>query len=125
MKAANHRIHIMIMWGWPLAPAAAQNAKFYALFMAKFTDNIQWPNTRDQVVIGVYGDQDIVTELQKYDDNKKNIAIIKISSVNDVQKSHLVFIGESKNSEFESIHSSADGNNMILVRDNGTFIRWS
>ena len=58
---------------WLALPTSAQNTKFYALFMAKFTDYIQWPNSNDQIVIGIYGSQDIISELVKFSANKRNI----------------------------------------------------
>jgi len=114
---------LFIGLSWTPKPTIAQNARFYALFMAKFTDYIQWPNSNDQIVIGVYGDQDIIKELQKYSASKTNIGVIDISSVNDVQKCQLVFIAESKNSEFESINASIDGKNILLVTENDAFIK--
>jgi len=114
---------LLIGLGWTPKPTSAQNAKFYALFMAKFTDYIQWPNSNDQIVIGVYGNQDIISELKKYAASKKNIGVIDISSVSDVQKCQLVFIADSKNSEFESINASIDGKEILLVTENVAYIK--
>jgi hypothetical protein len=114
---------LLIGLGLTSKPTSAQNAKFYALFMAKFTDYIQWPSSHDQIVIGVYGNPDIISELQKYALSKKSIAVIDITSVNDVQKCQLVFIADSKNSEFESINASIDGKNILLVTENDEYIK--
>lgn len=114
---------LLIGLGWTSKPTSAQNAKFYALFMAKFTDYIEWPSSNDQIVIGVYGNPDIISELKKYAASKKSIAVIDISSVNDVQKCQLVFIADSKNSEFESINASIDGKEILLVTEDDAYIK--
>ena len=90
--------------------------------MAKFTDYIQWPNSNDQIVIGIYGSQDIISELVKFSANKRNIEVIKISSVTDAQKCQLVFLADSKKSEFESINASIDGKQILLVTENELFV---
>ena len=107
---------------WLAFPTSAQNAKFYALFMAKFTDYIQWSNSNDQIVIGVYGSPDIISELRKFSASKGNIKVIKLSSVNDVQKCQLVFLANSKKSEFESINASIDSKQILLVTENDLFV---
>jgi len=114
---------LLIGLGWSPKTTSAQNAKFYALFMAKFTDYIQWPNSNDQIVIGVYGSQDIISELKKYSASKKNIGVMDISSVNDAQKCQIVFLADSKNSEFESINLGIDGKDILLVTENESFIK--
>ena len=57
----------------------AQGAKYYALFMSKFTDYIKWPGTPSQIVIGVYGSKEVTKELEKFTSKKENIKIMNIS----------------------------------------------
>jgi len=106
---------------WFTQSANAQEAKYYALFVAKFSDYIQWPNAKTPIVIGVYGNQEIITELEGFTSKKQNIQIAIINSIQDVNKCQIVFLGDAMKGEFESIRASIDKKEILLVTENENF----
>ena len=112
---------VTIMMSWFAQPSCAQEAKFYALFMAKFTDYIHWPSSPDPIVIGVYGDQEIISELGKFAAKKEKIEIRDISSPSDAVVCQIIFLADSKNGEFENINKGIGNKEILLVTENGSF----
>ena len=106
---------------WFTKSANAQEAKFYALFVAKFSDYIQWPNAKPPIIIGVYRNQEIISELEGFTSKKQNIQIATINSVQEVNKCQIVFLGDAKKNEFESIRASIDKKEILLVTENEAF----
>ena len=120
----NKIISTLILIGalsWFAGSVNAQQAKYYALFVTKFSDYIQWPNAKTPIVIGVYGNQEIISELEGFTSKKQNIQIATINSIRDVNKCQIVFLGDSKKGEFESIRASIDKKEILLVTENETF----
>lgn len=108
---------------WFVTPALAQQSKYYALFVVKFTDYIQWPVTNNPFVIGVYGDPSIISDLTKYTLAKSNIEIREIYSIGEVQNCQLVFLTDAKKGEFHSIKSSIGNKSILLVTESETFAK--
>jgi len=112
---------LMAALSWLTRSAYAQDAKYYALFVAKFSDYIEWPNAKTPIVIGVYGNQEITLALEGFTSKKQNIQIARINSIHDVNKCQIVFLGDSKKGEFESIRASIDRKEILLVTENESF----
>lgn len=112
---------LMAALSWFTMSAHAQEAKYYALFVAKFSQYIQWPNAETPLIIGVYGNQEVTSELEGFTSKKQNIQIATINSVQDVNKCQIVFLGDSKKGEFESIRVSIDKKEILLVTENMNF----
>ena len=112
---------LTIAMNWIVQPICAQKAKYYALFIAKFTDYIQWPNSNEKIVIGVYGDQEIISELGKFTAKREKIQIKNISSLADTQDCQVIFLADSKNGEFETINNGIGNKEVLLVTENGSF----
>ena len=110
-----------IIMSWFAQPSRAQEAKYYALFMTKFTDYIKWPSSPVPIVIGVYGDKEIMSELQKFIASKENIEIRDISSPADAVTCQVVFLANSKNEEFELIKKGIGNKEILLVTEAGNF----
>ena len=112
---------LTIAMSWVARPSCAQEAKYYALFVAKFTDYILWPNSNDQIVIGVYGNQEVISELDKFTATRDKIKIMNISSLADIQSCQIVFMADSKKGEFETIKKSIGNKEILLVTESGGF----
>lgn len=62
MKTLRIILFSAIFFGLSLS-TYSQNAKIHALFVLKFVENINWPQDRRDVVIGVVGKGEIFAEL--------------------------------------------------------------
>jgi hypothetical protein len=112
---------LTVAMSWIIQPICAQEAKYYALFIAKFTDYIHWPSSNDKIVIGIYGDQEIISELGKFTASKERIEIRNISSLADAEKCQIIFLSDSKNGEFENINKGIGNREILLVTENENF----
>jgi hypothetical protein len=92
------------------APGQDIDYKAQSLFIYKFTKYITWPQayTRNDFVIGVYGNSPIYNELEVMASLKKaaegqRIVIKKINSVDEIDNMHILYVASSKSRELKSI----------------------
>ncbi len=101
--------------------AFGQEAKYYALFLTKFTDYIKWPSvgTGQKVVIGVLGNSQVATELSQIAAAKKGqIEIMQISQAEEADKCHMLFLPKEQAAKFESLNQSIGNSSILLVTEN-------
>lgn len=99
------------------------NSKFKAVFIYNFTKYIEWPETyRDgSFVIGVYGESPLYKELTKMAQTKKvanqSITIVKFSTLNDLKKSHILYISKDKNSDIPLVLKKIKSNSTLTITE--------
>lgn len=98
---------------------SAQDAKFYALFVTKFTEYVKWPDvpSGQKIVIGVFGDSQIEKELTNIAVLKGDIEVIQVNSAVEALRCHLLFMPEKKESEFENIKKAIGNRSILLVTE--------
>ncbi len=100
-----------------------QQSMFKALFMFNFAKYIEWPNLSNQneFVIGVYGNDDIVTELKKLASSKKinnkSIVVKSVKSPSEVSNAQLFFIPESKSGNISEVVSFFNNKPTLIVSE--------
>jgi hypothetical protein len=84
--------------------------KSQSLFIYKFTKYITWPSafSRNDFVIGVYGNSPIYDELEVMASLKKaaegqRIVIKRINSVEEIENLHIIYVASAKSRELKSI----------------------
>lgn len=104
----------------------AQMAQFQALYIYNFAKNIGWPSEdgSKDLVITVVGDNDLAAELNKLAATKsigsRKVVVKESATTNGIQKSDIVFLGESKSSQIASLITAQEGNkNLIVSGKNG------
>lgn len=99
--------------------AYAQEAKFYALFVTKFVDYVQWPEVKpgQKIVIGVWGNSQIKTELAHFAAAKGNIEIMQLNKLADTPKCHVLFLTKEKAGEFEFLNNSIGSKSILLITE--------
>ncbi len=86
-----------------------QNAMFKALFMFNFGKYIEWPGqtSGNQFIIGVYGNDDIIPELNKLAAarkiNNKTIVIKSVNSPSEVKDANIFFVPENKQGKLNEV----------------------
>lgn len=106
--------------------AEAQMAQFQALYLYNFAKNIGWPaeDANKEFVISVIGDNDLAAELNKLASTKsigsRKVVVKESATAAGLQKSDIVYLGESKSSQISGLMSAQDGNkNLIVCGKNG------
>ena len=92
----------------------AQQGRYYALFVAKMTENVKWPQDNERIVIGVAGNSSILEHLEEFASLKSNMEVIKVTTLEDLAQCDVLYISSSANKQIANYNSSI-GNSGILT----------
>lgn len=97
--------------------------EIHAAMLYNFIKYVQWPNEGDggEFVVGVIGDENVFNTLKSWYDGKpkgtKKYVIKKLSSPGEANSCQVVYVGRSKNKDFDVIKSSVDGKSILTITD--------
>lgn len=98
--------------------------KAQSLFIYKFTKYITWPATftKNDFVIGVYGNSPIIKELEVMASLKKagegqRIIVKRMETVEDIENVHILYIASSKSRELRSILDKLGSKPTLVVAE--------
>lgn len=96
----------------------AQNEKFQAIFLYKFIENINWPDARKNLVVGIVGETQVQDELEKILQSRNNstISVKKITS-EEATTCDIVFLPEKQNSLFNTIVENTSKKSILIVTE--------
>ena len=120
------KVVLTIVLGVTVALASAQERpthELHAAMLYNFIKYVQWPNESDpgDFVVGVIGDENVFNTLKTWYDGKakgtKKYVIKKLSSAGEAESCQVVYVGKSKNRDFEDIKTSVTGKSVLTVTD--------
>ena len=97
--------------------------EIHAAMVYNFIKYVQWPDEAEagEFVVGVIGDDNVFNTLKQWYDGKpkgsKKYVVKKLASSTDANSCHVVYLGKSKNKEFENIKASTLGKSILTVTD--------
>lgn len=97
--------------------------EIHAAMLFNFIKYVQWPNDAEggEFVVGVLGEDDVYNTLKSWYDGKpkgnKKYVIKKLGSAGEASSCQVVYLGKSKNKEFDSIKSSVTGKSVLTITD--------
>ncbi len=103
--------------------ANGQQSMFKALFMFNFAKYIEWPNnsSQEEFIIGVYGNDEIVTELKKLAAarkiNNKTIVVKSVNNPSEVPNANLFYIPQKQSANINSVASFFSGKPTLIISD--------
>jgi hypothetical protein len=114
---------ILLLLG--IMAGAQSNYKLQSIFLYNFTRLFAWPEGYQvgDFIIGVYGDCQIIPELQQLKTTRKagnqNLEIIVFKSISDITRCHMLYIPTSENRKTEEIvnHIKKKQINALIVTD--------
>lgn len=95
----------------------------YSMMVFNFTKYVQWPghSGSGEFVIGVMGDDDVFKTLNGWYGGKSRgsltYVIKKFNSAAEITNCDVLFVANSKSSEFENAKSKVEGKNTLLITD--------
>lgn len=101
--------------------ASAQESKFKALFIQKFIEYTNWPDDRNEVVIGVFGNSQVLLELEKSSNSKRRYTIVKIAGAGDIVKCDVIYLPEAQNRNFDLVLQATSNKSVLVITDNASF----
>ena len=108
---------------YQLNNATAQNEKFKALFMYNFTKYLEWPegDRQGDFIITVLGDSKIVDEIKIIGQKKKvgfqPIVVKRVSSPDQIQKCHMVYITANKSGQINAVKARMSTSSTVIIAD--------
>jgi hypothetical protein len=97
--------------------------EIHAAMVYNFIKYVQWPDEAEagEFVVGVIGEDNVFNTLKQWYDGKpkgsKKYVVKKLASSAEANTCHVVYLGKSKNREFESIKASTTGKSILTVTD--------
>jgi hypothetical protein len=97
--------------------------EIHAAMLYNFIKYIQWPNETDpgDFVVGVIGDENVFNTLKTWYDGKpkgsKKYVVRKLDNAQQAGECQVVYVGKSKNRDFDSIKSSTGGKSVLTITD--------
>jgi uncharacterized protein DUF4154 len=97
--------------------------EIHAAMLFNFIKYVQWPNEGEagDFVVGVIGDENVFNTLKQWYDGKakgsKKYVIRKLASADEATNCQVVYIGKSKNRDFDVIKSSVTGKSVLTITD--------
>ena len=101
----------------------AQDDKFKALFIYKFTQYMEWPTSKQtgDFKIGVLGGSPITNELKAFTAKRsvgqQKIVVEEIMSIEDCPKYHIVFVPTKASSNVGEITKNVANKGVLVVTD--------
>jgi len=106
--------------------------ELHAAMLYNFIKYVQWPNEGEtgDFVVGVIGDENVFNTLKTWYDGKakgsKKYVIKKLGSAEEATGCQVVYVGKSKNRDFDIIKSSVTGKSILTITDgNGMGLKGS
>ena len=103
--------------------AFGQKEKFEAIYIYNFTKKIEWPKeaSTGDFVIGIYGDTELITELQKVAASRKvgtrSIVIKTFTEASEIETCHILFVAEDKCGKLSEAKAKLAGAPTLFVTD--------
>lgn len=97
--------------------------KMQSLYIYNFIKNIKWKNVEDKYVVGVFGDNTKVADinavigLRKF--NSKSIEVKKITSAAEAGDCQIIFVSSDFKSSIENLNNPTVLKNTLLVSEEG------
>lgn len=97
--------------------------EIHSAMLYNFIKYVQWPNEGEagEFVVGVIGDENVFNTLKQWYDGKpkgsKKYVIKKLASAAEAGDCQVVYVGKSKNKDFENIKTSITGKSVLTITD--------
>jgi hypothetical protein len=97
--------------------------EIHAAMLYNFIKYVQWPNETEpgEFVVGIIGDDNVFNTLKTWYDGKpkgsKKYLIRKLDNAQQAGECQVVYVGKSKNREFEHIKTSTSGKSVLTITD--------
>ena len=107
----------LILYGTS-AVAQTAESKIQALFILKFVENVSWPQDRKDIVIGVVGKSETLTELEgRLKVKNPNGIVIKKITASEASTCDAVYIPSSEDKVIGTITSSINDKSVLVITE--------
>ena len=117
------RVILVLLLFMPLI-TTAQDEKFQAIFLYKFIDNINWPDSKRDLRVGILGSSDVLDEFNKILKARSvdNLVAQKIT-VSEATTCDVVFIPQTHNSVFHKVMENVKSKSILVITEESDFVK--
>jgi hypothetical protein len=114
---------LCIVLAWNVSAQERPTHEIHSAMLYNFIKYVQWPNEGDagEFVVGVLGDDNVFNTLKQWYDGKpkgsKKYVIKKLGTATEAGDCNVVYVGKSKNKEFEAIKTTITGKSILTITD--------
>jgi len=95
--------------------------KFQSIFIITFIENIDWPNSKPTIKVGILGNSRVLPELSsKVKERGLNIVVSKVDYLDEIAQYDLVFIPKSQSGLAQKATSKVKGKSVLIVADDSS-----
>lgn len=117
------RVILVLLLFMPLI-TTAQDEKFQAIFLYKFIDNINWPDSKRDLRVGILGSSDVLDEFNKILKARSvdNLVAQKIT-VSEATTCDVIFIPQTHNSVFYKVMEHVKSKSILVITEESDFVK--
>jgi hypothetical protein len=114
---------LLLMVAIRALPQERPTHEIHAAMLYNFIKYVQWPNEAESgdFIIGVIGDENVFNTLKTWYEGKakgtKKYSIRKLASPAEAADCQVVYLGKSKNREFDDIKNTITGKAILTITD--------
>jgi hypothetical protein len=114
---------LMLLIASSALPQERPTHEIHAAMLYNFIKYVQWPNEADpgDFVIGVIGDDNLFNTLKTWYEGKakgaKKYQIRKLASAAEAGDCQVVYVGKSKNRDFDDVKTNITGKSVLTITD--------
>ncbi len=104
--------------------ASSQDEKFQAIFLYKFIDNVNWPDSKRDLRVGILGSSDLLEEFNKVlKARSANNLIAQKITVSEVTTCDVIFIPQTHNSVFHKVIENVKSKSILVITEDSDFVK--
>jgi len=114
---------LMLLVASSALPQERPTHEIHAAMLYNFIKYVQWPNEAEpgDFVIGVIGDDNLFNTLKQWYEGKakgaKKYQIRKLASAAEAGDCQVVYVGKSKNRDFDDVKTNISGKSVLTITD--------
>jgi hypothetical protein len=116
-----HRVRYLVLIGLlgSVHLLLAQDDKqLKSVFISKFIDYTEWPESKDALTIGVVGNSEVLLILQQlFEKKKKNYTVKKVTALNEIGDCKVIYIPENESKNIGLILQGVKGKSILVISD--------
>jgi hypothetical protein len=101
--------------------AQTPSYELQAAYVFNFAKYIQWPSEGEQLMIGVYNDNDVTSEFESTLKGKKvrgrEIIVKKVVALEELLQCSILYVAESHSRNIDTLISSLMGKSILIVTE--------
>lgn len=100
--------------------------EIHAMMIFNFIKYVEWPDDakNGNFVIGVYGDEDLLSNLQKFYSNRsvkgQKVEVVYFKTISEVRPTQVMYLADNQNSKFDEVKQIIAGKPTLLITDGST-----